>query len=93
MLMFTKKSLVALIGTACLCVAGVANATLINFSPTATNNSTTAIGTAADFAATGFQSNLTSLFTINGTSGVVPVTETGTINITEFQDLCERFKI
>lgn len=87
---FTRKSLLALIGAASLCLAGTASAVptvaTVDFSPTAGNNGSGAIGTAADFSAVGFQSDLTSLFTIGGTSGVVPVTETGTVNITSFQD-------
>lgn len=87
--MFKRNSLTALLGAAAIGLLGTAHAAPIqsvDFSPTATNNGLGAIGTAANFSAVGFQSNLTSSFTILGTSGVSAVSETGFINLTSFQD-------
>ncbi len=86
--MYPKKLLSAALITSSLFLTGVASAgiQLVDFSPTATNNGSGAIGTAANFSAVGFQSDMSSTFTIGGVAGVAPVTETGFINITSFQN-------
>lgn len=88
--MSTRKLLSALISTAFIGLAGAASAAIVpadeTFSPTALNGGGGAIGTAANFTARGFQSNLTSTFTISSNTGAVTVAESGNIFITSFQD-------
>jgi hypothetical protein len=86
--MSPNKLLSSALVASSLLVAGAANANIqtVYFSPTANNNGQGAIGTAADFNAVGFQSNMSSTFTILGTSGIAAVTETGYLNLTSFQD-------
>ena len=86
--MRSKNYVAAALASAAVLLAGVAHAAVqtVDFSPQATNHGAGAIGTANNFSAVGFQSNLTSTFTILGTSGVSAVTETGFINLTSFQD-------
>lgn len=79
----------ALIAGAMLASSAVSAATLVTLNPQADNglgaNGVISAGNAA-FQAVGFQSNLSSVLTINGNSGVQSYSETGTITITSFQD-------
>lgn len=63
-------------------------ATIVTLNPTANNGLGAAGVISADpeFQAAGLQSNLSSVLVINGNSGVQGFTETGTINVTSFQD-------
>jgi len=87
--MSPKKLLSAALVASTLFVSGVASAaTLVTFAPSATNGGAGQLAAAdPNFQAVGFQSNLFSSLTINGNAGNnVSFLETGTIDITSFQN-------
>ncbi|MBL0150806.1 MAG: hypothetical protein IPP87_19815 [Ideonella sp.] len=84
--MSPKKLVSAALVTGAMFVTGAASAaTLVTFSPTATNGAQAlALSADANFQAVGFQSNLYSNLVINGNSGVQAFSETGLIDVTSF---------
>jgi len=83
------KTLLKIAAAATAFVSASALATVITFNPQANNGlgATGVIDAATPaFQAVGLQSNLSSSLVINGNSGVQGFVETGTINVTSFQD-------
>lgn len=85
-LMFTRTLLSAALVTSSLLFTNLASAaTTVTFNPAATNGAQAlALSGDAQFQAVGFQSNLASVLTISGNSGVQTFSETGTIDVTSF---------
>jgi len=79
----------AIAAGAFLVSASAIAASTVTFSPTATNGGAGAVGTAANFSAVGFQSNLASTLKINGNSGAQSYLETGVISLTSFRDAAD----
>ncbi len=84
--MFTKTLLSAALVTSSLLLTNLASAaTTVTFAPSATNGAQAlALSADANFQAVGFSSNLSSVLTIAGNSGVQSFSETGTIDVTSF---------
>jgi hypothetical protein len=86
--MFTKTLLSAALVTSSLFLTNLASAaSTVTFAPSALNGAQNlALSADANFQAVGFQSNLSSVLTIAGNSGVQSFSETGTIDVTSFMN-------